>query len=312
MSKVSQGAAARQVSRSFSAALPQRPAGQLCPFTRHPKTLARVVLLELRPAARFTLDVLLTFADRDGWCWPKVREIQAAAPRSARVKRYSEATIKRSLRELKAAGLLNWERIPAFGHYPGRPDRKGPAVGGAGEFTMSGGRAWRVNFAAIAAAADRRSATRGMPSAGKITSDPAGEITSDRPSESVSRFARNCETRSRARADAGRSAGAFGASCGKRDPSTRRERRGTAARSAGSRGKRDPTWRRSGKSPDARPTHQAPARDRTRGGSEEQPAGQGAATPTRRRVVDEELERGNRASASTALLAIERALRGET
>ena len=252
MSNVRQGAAARQVPGSFSAALAPRPPGKLCPFTRHPKTLARVVLLELRPAARFVLDVLLTFADREGWCWPKVREIQAAAPRSARVKRYSEATIKRSLRELKEAGFLNWDRVPAFGHYPSRPDRKGPAVMGSGEYVQGGGRVWRVNFTAIAAAADRRSATRGMPSAGRITSDHAGEITSDRPSDPC---LAPLETV-------------------KHDP--------------------------------------APARDRKRGGSEEQPAGQAVADPARRRVVDEELERGNRASASTALLAIERALRGQT
>ena len=266
MSKVSQGAAARQVSRSFSAALPQRPAGQLCPFTRHPKTLARVVLLELRPAARFTLDVLLTFADRDGWCWPKVREIQAAAPRSARVKRYSEATIKRSLRELKAAGLLNWERIPAFGHYPGRPDRKGPAVGGAGEFTMSGGRAWRVNFAAIAAAANRRSATRGMPSAGEITSDPAGEITSDRPSDP---FLASLETVKLDPAPAPTRAAP-------QAPSAPRVASETPRRGASAAGPQPaprahvasetPPGGAAGKDPGASPPRQAPARDRERGG----------------------------------------------
>ena len=311
MSNVSQGAAARHVSRSFSEGLAPRPAGKLCPFTRHPKTLARVVLLELRPAARFTLDVLLTFADRDGWCWPKIEQIQAAAPRSARVKRYSVPTIKRSLRELKEAGFLNWQRIAPFGHYPGRPDPRGPAVANAGEWTGSGGRAWRVNFAAIAAAADRRSATRGMPSAGKITSDPAGEITSDRPSDP---FLASLETVKLDPAPAPRvapqapSAPRVASETPRRGPSAAGPQPAPRAHVAS----QTPSSDAAGTNPGASPPRQAPARDRERGGTEEQPAGQAVATPARRRVVDEELERGNRASASTALLAIERALRGLT
>ena len=282
--------------------------GKLCPFTRHPKTLARVVLLELRPAARFVLDVLLTFADREGWCWPKIREIQAAAPRSTRVKRYSEPTIKRSLRELKAGGFLNWERIPAFGHYPARPDRRGPAELGAGEFTMSGGRAWRVNFQAIADAADRRSATRGTPLAGRITSDHAGEITSDPPSDP---FLAPLET---VKPDP-----APPVAVAPQPPAAARVASETPTRACGAGPQRasraqvasetPPGGEAGGKAPASSPTP-APRRDEKRTGSEEHEPSQAASTPVRKYVVDEEVHERQRFGAGDALAAIAAALKG--
>lgn len=206
MSIVSHGAAARQISPSeiehdFPEPLPMR--GRVCEFTRHQKHLARIVKLDLRAGAARVLAALLTFADRDGWCWPKPRELARIVKKSGNRERgdaagasYSLPTIKRSLRELRAAGFLTWERIAPLGHFPSRPDRNGPAVMGAGEWTSSGGRAWRVDFAAIEAAAGRGypkpppkrprpgpDKGPGTGSAGEITSDPSTEITGDPSSD---------------------------------------------------------------------------------------------------------------------------------
>jgi len=159
---------------------PPRPSGVVCQFTRHPRALARSITLEMRAAARFVLEVLLTFADAEGVCWPSPRQIAQVTPRSGKVKRYSLPTVLRSLRELEAAGLLESRRVAPGHRYPAREGKGASArtVWNQGLSTHSGGRVFVVNLAAFHTAGGK------PPSHDRsITSDRSGSITHDRPSD---------------------------------------------------------------------------------------------------------------------------------
>jgi len=106
-------------------------------FTRHPRALARVSSLPLRPAARFTLETLLTYANKEGVCCVGVATLAASMPRSADGTPYAIVSVDRSMKELRAAGWVDWRRVKPCGRYP------------SGRWTLSGGRVWRVNLAAL-------------------------------------------------------------------------------------------------------------------------------------------------------------------
>lgn len=156
-------------------------------FTRHPKALARVIDLESRPGARFTLEMLLRCADADGRAIISPAEIAHLTPRSGKVKSYSVPTIKRSLRELRDMGLVEWDRVSPLSYYP-------EVAGRPGRFTTSGGRVFYVNVLALRGQGPlwsrghprpplaRHAGTTVRPEndrSGGITSDPPGTITGD-------------------------------------------------------------------------------------------------------------------------------------
>jgi hypothetical protein len=120
--------------------LPQRKwkrGGVIREFTRHPKALARVESLPLQAGAQRTLFVLVKFADKDGSVCISPREIARLTPVSERTTSYSVAHIIRGLKKLKEDGFVDWDRVPALGHFP------------TGRFTQSGGRVFWVNLLAL-------------------------------------------------------------------------------------------------------------------------------------------------------------------
>lgn len=111
----------------------------MCVFTRHPKALVRVISLELRACARWVLSILLTHADAEGRCWVQVPEIRRLARRSKNRKDYSKPSILRSLRELRDANLVAWDRVAPGDAFPGRRGEEGRS-------TKCGGRVWVLNL----------------------------------------------------------------------------------------------------------------------------------------------------------------------
>jgi hypothetical protein len=174
---------ATQVTEILEQAAPARNKGQLLPFTRHPRLLARVHRLYLQACAMRVLEVLLTYADDDGVCWPQPDEIVQLMPRSAHVKAYSIASVLRGLRTLRTMGLLSWTAVPAFGRFPGRV--RGKRVWRAGKATSSGGRVWEINLAKLRGQPLTRPAlsNAGTELGGAITHDRPRSITHDRPSD---------------------------------------------------------------------------------------------------------------------------------
>jgi hypothetical protein len=137
-------------------------------------------VLELQACARFVLEVLLTSADKDGVTWVSAKEIASVTPRSAHVPRYSLPSILRGLRQLRAAGLLSWQVVPALHRYP-RRNRDGTRTEGAGKWTQGGGRTWVVDVQKLRSL--RAPDDTGTTLAGSITHDRPGSITHDRPIE---------------------------------------------------------------------------------------------------------------------------------
>jgi hypothetical protein len=157
--------------------------GRLLPFTRHPKILARVHRLRLQACCARVLEVLLTYADADGVCWPQPDEIVQLMPRSARIEAYSLASVLRALRTLRSLGLLSWTVVQPFGRFPGRV--RGRLVWRGGRATSSGGRVWAIHLEKLRGAplAGTALSTVGTELGGEITSDRSRSITHDRPSD---------------------------------------------------------------------------------------------------------------------------------
>jgi len=176
-------ATAPQVSEILAGNTPACNRGQLLPFTRHPKLLARVHRLRLQSCAQRVLEVLLTYADQDGVCWPQPDEIVQLMPRSARVDAYSMASVLRALRTLRALGYLEWVTIPPFGRFPGR--QRGKRVWRGGRATSSGGRVWHIVLEKLRAHPLTRPSlsNAGTELGGAITHDRPRSITHDRPSD---------------------------------------------------------------------------------------------------------------------------------
>jgi hypothetical protein len=221
-----------------------RVKADLVRFTRHPRALAAVAFWRLQPAARFTLEILLTYADKDGIAWVSPREMARQLPRSHRAREasrtcpgggYALVSVERALRQLRAVGLLSWERVRPFARFPSR-SRDTP-----GRQTSSGGRIWRVDIERLTGRArpqapknhtetapGLRSSTAGTESGGAITGDRARTITGDRartitgdrPSDPLVPFGNHLIPRS---AEAGSSA---------RAPKPREERGAPGARVA--------------------------------------------------------------------------------
>ena len=121
-------------------------------WVRWPAELAACVEIIARPSERFVLAEIVRLADEDGKSWPSVDRLARTIPRSGAVPdghgrlvgsnrpTYSKHTIRVALRRLRLMGLLVWERIWSFGHYPSRtPGVKGPQ-------TSRGGRVWWPNL----------------------------------------------------------------------------------------------------------------------------------------------------------------------
>ena len=161
--------------------------GKVRQFTRHPRALARVVFLPLRPAARFTLEALLTYAEKDGRVLVSARTLAAAMPRSASGQPYAIVSVDRSMKELRAAGWVRWQVIKPGGRFP------------SGRRTWRGGRIWWVNVEALRG--DRPPLPfDGTNSEWAITGDPHVAITGDPPSDPLVSLR---ETQDRARPTAG-------------------------------------------------------------------------------------------------------------
>jgi hypothetical protein len=129
--------------------------GAVCAFTRHPRTVARIPLLELRPAARSLLGCYLSLAGPEGACWPSKDQTRSAMTRSKCGRHYSIATLVRERTYLARAGLIELERVPPFSRFPGRGEA-GELVPGGGKWTRHGGTVVHVRLEAIHAAADAR------------------------------------------------------------------------------------------------------------------------------------------------------------
>ena len=176
-------ARASQVSEILADAGEPCKKGAVLPFTRHPRLLARVHRLRLQSCAHRVLEVLLTYADAEGVCWPQPDEIVQLMPRSARVDVYSMASVLRALRTLRELGWLAWTTVPPLGRFPGR--RRGRLVPRGGRWTQSGGRVWALNLEKLRGQALTRPSLSsiGTESGGAITHDRPGTITHDRPSD---------------------------------------------------------------------------------------------------------------------------------
>jgi DNA-binding transcriptional MocR family regulator len=63
----------------------------------------------LKPHLRWTLQVLVSFADRSGRCWPSIRAVAAHAG-------IAKSTAARHLTELSRLGIISRERRPGRGY----------------------------------------------------------------------------------------------------------------------------------------------------------------------------------------------------
>jgi hypothetical protein len=178
----STGIAAPADTREVTHTPPRRNSSRrILPFTRHPKLLARAARLQIQACAVRVLCLLLTTADNDGISWVSPREMCHLLPRSGKVQRYSLPQVLRSLRTLRDLGLLVWDSLPAMSCFPARIE--GQAVAGAGRFTESGGRVWRVVLEAVKQAPISPSRPTASSLLGAIMHDRPPPIMHDRPSD---------------------------------------------------------------------------------------------------------------------------------
>jgi hypothetical protein len=147
--------------------------------------MPRVLALEVQASVRFVLELLCTFADKDGLCWMSPRELAAMLARSERCKRYKLPTVLKALRQLRTMGLVSWVVVRAWGRFPGRDPLTKRAVENEGRFTTSGGRVWRVNLAKLGLLPmpARKLPRAGTGSVGAILQDRPRTILQDRPSD---------------------------------------------------------------------------------------------------------------------------------
>lgn len=160
---------------------PDRKTSRIRPFTRFPAALAAVAHLRLQACARSVLALLVALADPQGVSWISPREITRRLPRSGKVVSYSLPQVLRALRQLRDAGLLVWDVVPAMGRFPRRLE--GRTVARNGVYTVSGGRVWRVLVDELKRREILRSNGDGTVLARAIMHDRGTPIIGDRPSD---------------------------------------------------------------------------------------------------------------------------------